>query len=176
MSGKQTGVTTTFFGKDIAVLIENVEGEVYGVRTGLFQDILSDWSGDRNLVPANDARILFAAANGLPVNPYEYHQDFKALLGYLREWLPPWDLSKSSISTMRFGSDTVIVTENAEGEIYVINAPYLNDILDDWNGECDFVPANDAKVYFAAWNGKPINPYKYCDFESLILYLKERLF
>lgn len=175
MSKKQTGVTTTFFGKDIAILAESVEGEIYGIHTGSFQDILDDWNGGRNFVHANDVRILFAAADGAPINPYMYHQDFEALLGYLRKWLPSWNLSESGISAMCFGSDTVIVTENAGGEMYVINAQYFNDILDDWNGACDFVPANDAKVYFAAWNGKPISPYQYCDFESLLMYLEEKL-
>ena len=68
---------------------------------------------------------------------------------------------------------TVIVTENVDGSIYVITAEYINDIIDDWNGECDFVPANDARVFFAAWNGEPISPYDYKDFESLLMLLKE---
>lgn len=77
------------------------------------------------------------------------------------------------ISTRFCGSGTVIVTENTDGEIYVITAKYIQDILDDWNGECDFVPANDARVFFAAWNGRPLNPYDYSDFESLLRLLRE---
>ena len=53
------------------------------------------------------------------------------------------------------GNGAVIVTENTDGEIYMITAEYIQDILDDWNGDCDFVPTNDARVFFAAWNGKP---------------------
>lgn len=70
-------------------------------------------------------------------------------------------------------SDIVIITENADGEIYVLTSKYIQDILDDWNGDCNTVPANDAPVYFAAWNGKPINPYHYKDFESLLRLFKE---
>ena len=70
-----------------------------------------------------------------------------------------------------FGSDTVIITENVKGDMYVIKSKYIQDILDDWNGNCDFVPANDARVFFASWNGEPISPYKYTDFESLMHYL-----
>lgn len=67
--------------------------------------------------------------------------------------------------------ETVIVTENAEGEMYLIHSKYIQDILNDWTGDCNFVPANDARVFFASWNGKPISPYEYTDFESLAWYL-----
>ena len=49
----------------------------------------------------------------------------------------------------------------------------IQDILDDWKGNCKFVPANDARVFFVSWNGQPISPYEYKDFESLIQYLTE---
>ncbi len=75
------------------------------------------------------------------------------------------------VSTMMFGSDTVIVTENVDGELYIIKSKYINDIVDDWKGDCNFVPANDARVFFAAWNGRVINPYDYKDFESLLKLL-----
>lgn len=73
--------------------------------------------------------------------------------------------------TIMLGNSTVIVTENANGDPYIIRAKYLRDIVDDWQGECDFVPANDARVFFAMYNGNPINPYCYSDFESLLRYL-----
>ena len=76
-------------------------------------------------------------------------------------------------TTMFFGSDTVIITENANGDIYIIKSKYIQDILDDWNGNCNFVPTNDARVFFASWNGEPISPYEYKDFESLIKYLRD---
>lgn len=72
-----------------------------------------------------------------------------------------------------YSNDTVIVTENTDGELYAITARYIQDILDDWNNNCNFVPANDARVFFAAWNGNPINPYLYCDFESLLSLLRK---
>ena len=75
--------------------------------------------------------------------------------------------------TIFLGSDTVIVTENIDGEMYIIQSKYIQDILDDWKGNCKFAPANDARVFFASWNGQPISPYEYKDFESLIQYLTE---
>ena len=74
-------------------------------------------------------------------------------------------------SILFLGHNLVIITENADGEMYVIKAKYIQDVIDDWNGDCHYIPANDAKVFFASWNGKPINPYDYTDFESLIRYL-----
>lgn len=77
-----------------------------------------------------------------------------------------------SIAVNFCGNGTAIVTENADGEIYMITAKYIQDILDDWNGDCNFVSANDARVFFAAWNGRPVNPHCYSDFESLLKLLK----
>ena len=78
-------------------------------------------------------------------------------------------------STLISYKDTVIVTKDANGELYVITAEYFEDILDDWNGECNFVPANDASVFFAAWNSKSLNPHYYHDFSSLLEYMKKEL-
>ena len=74
--------------------------------------------------------------------------------------------------TMFFNGNTIIVTENVDGEIYLIESKYIQDVVDDWMGDCNFVPSNDAKVFFASWNNEPINPYKYTDFESLVRYLQ----
>lgn len=82
---------------------------------------------------------------------------------------------EKQITTNFPGTGTFIVTENADGDIYTISAEYFQDLLADWNGDCDFVPANDARVFFAAWNGEPLNPHSYHDFESLLLLLKARL-
>lgn len=71
------------------------------------------------------------------------------------------------------GNGTVIITENTDGEIYMITANHIQEILDDWKGECNFVPANDARVFFAAWNGQPLNPYGYSNFESLLRLLQK---
>ena len=81
---------------------------------------------------------------------------------------------ETTINTLMFKDEIVIVTENAEGEMYLIHSKYIQDILDDWTGDCNFVPANDARVYFAGVNGVAINPYEYQDFESLLQFL-ERL-
>ena len=67
---------------------------------------------------------------------------------------------------------TYIITANATGEKYLIKAKSIQDILDDWNGDCEFVPSNDACVFYTEWNGRPINPAGYTDFGTLIEYLK----
>lgn len=77
-----------------------------------------------------------------------------------------------SVAVNFCGNGIAIVTENIDGEIYMITAKYIQDIFDDWNGDCNFVPANDARVFFAAWNGRPLNPYCYSNFESLLQLLK----
>ena len=76
-------------------------------------------------------------------------------------------------SILFLGDNLVIVTENVDGEMYVIKAKYIQDVIDDWNNDCIYIPANDAKVFFASYNRKPINPYDYTDFESLMHYLSE---
>lgn len=79
------------------------------------------------------------------------------------------------IETMMLGLDTVILTENADGELYLIRVKYLQDCLIDWKDKCKFVPCNDAKVFFASWNGQPINPHHYTDFESLLRLFENML-
>ena len=65
-------------------------------------------------------------------------------------------------------AEIVIVTENTEGDIYALVSDSYNEIVNDWNGDAEYVPANDAKVYFALYKGRPINPHLYTDFESVI--------
>lgn len=77
------------------------------------------------------------------------------------------------IDDIPINNETVIITENINGEMYLLKAKYIQDILDDWNENCEFVPPSDAKVYFASWNGKPINPYEYTDFGTLIDWFKK---
>lgn len=66
----------------------------------------------------------------------------------------------------------VIITENVEGNIYIIVSECFQDILDVWDAECNFVPENNARVFFAAWNGQPLNPHDYTDFESFLRMLE----
>ena len=47
-----------------------------------------------------------------------------------------------------------------------------NFIINDLYGNRSYVPANDARVYFASYDGVPINPYFYTDFESVLKYIK----
>ena len=82
-------------------------------------------------------------------------------------------LKEVGISTKHVGDNLMIVTENIDGEKYAIFSDRITTLLEDWNNECEFVPDNNAKVYFAIYNEKVINPYSYSDFESLIKLLKE---
>lgn len=63
-----------------------------------------------------------------------------------------------------------IVTEDNEGDVYVINASTIKEVLDDWNGERAFVPNDDARVFFVEYAGKPVSPYEYGNFGSLMAY------
>lgn len=67
-----------------------------------------------------------------------------------------------------------IVTENTAGEIYTISAKYMQDVLDDYNGNCEFVPENDARILFASWNGRPLNPYEIRTFVDLICWIQKK--
>ena len=68
-----------------------------------------------------------------------------------------------------------ILTENADGNLYMLEANDYNELVNDWSGDRNYVPAHDAKVYFASYNGKPINPYAYTDFESLVRHMRAEL-
>lgn len=52
------------------------------------------------------------------------------------------------METFFFHQDIIIITANAAGEKYLIKAKSIQDILDDWNGDCEFVPVygNDITV------------------------------
>ena len=76
------------------------------------------------------------------------------------------------MKTKSFQKGLAIVTEDVEGKAYLIQAQDVQDIINDWNLECIYVPQNDARVFFASWNGIPVSPYEYTDFESLLIYLK----
>lgn len=66
-----------------------------------------------------------------------------------------------------------ILAENSDGEMYMIEVDDYNDIVNDFRGERSFVPSNDAKIYFASLDGKPINPYAYKDFLTLVQHIRE---
>ena len=46
---------------------------------------------------------------------------------------------KKEINDQFIEGDTIIVTENADGRMYILRAKYIQDILDDWNGDCESV-------------------------------------
>jgi len=64
-----------------------------------------------------------------------------------------------------------ILTENANGEMYVLEADSLEELFADWNNECAYVPSNDEKIYFASYNGNVVNPDLYTNFENLLKHL-----
>ena len=65
------------------------------------------------------------------------------------------------------------ITETADGYLSNVHVDTVAELLDDWEGDCNLCPANDARIYFAAIDGQPVNPYQYTDFESLISLLSE---
>lgn len=68
-----------------------------------------------------------------------------------------------------------ILTEDTAGNLYLLEANDFNEIVNDWNGDRCFVPEADAKVYFATCDGKPVSPYVYKDFMSLMGYIRVRI-
>lgn len=70
-------------------------------------------------------------------------------------------------------SNICIVTENVEGHVYVLEADNIKELLDDWNNSCKYVPANDAKVYFATCNGKVLSTNPNMDFEDCLKLIIE---
>ena len=69
------------------------------------------------------------------------------------------------------GTGFIAIVENVDGEKYLLSANSLNEIIDDWRGNCEFVPENGSKVYFAMLDGKIISTYEITNFESLVGYL-----
>lgn len=68
----------------------------------------------------------------------------------------------------------VILTDNEDGMLYTIEADSVDEVLNDWYGECNFVPECDALVYFASLNGVVLRQHDYRDFESLMHFLSVR--
>lgn len=65
-----------------------------------------------------------------------------------------------------------IVTENTDGKLYVLEADHYNELVNDYMGERKYIPADNAKVFFASYCGRPINPYVYTDFLSCARYIQ----
>lgn len=68
-----------------------------------------------------------------------------------------------------------IVTEDADGKVYTIIARHIPDIVNDWNGACNFCPGNDARIHFAVYNGEFIELPENCDFETIMSVLEAYL-
>lgn len=78
------------------------------------------------------------------------------------------------ITKTALDSDVVIITEDANGKMYMLKGSMEN-IMVDWNNFNEFVPSDTAKVYFASINGEPISPYSYNDFYTLYVYLVDKV-
>lgn len=76
-----------------------------------------------------------------------------------------------SIQCNFFKKKIHILTENADGALYVLEADTFDEINNDWMQDCNYVPSNEARVFFASYNGEPVSPYLYTDFQSLLRYL-----
>jgi len=136
------------------IIVEKADGNKYVLTE---EHLLGDMGESRNYAPADDDRVLFAAMDGEPVDP-QLCPNFEFRASSL------WGRCCDTAALPDKGA--VIVTENVSGRMYMIIAERQSDVLDDWNGDCDYVPENDAKVFFSARNGKCDNPYP--DFESLL--------
>ncbi len=68
-------------------------------------------------------------------------------------------------------SGITVITEDANGDAYTIIARHVQDVIKDWKGDCNFVPSNDAQVFYAVHNGKILTLPAKCDFETLMQLL-----
>lgn len=73
-------------------------------------------------------------------------------------------------------NDIFIITEHEVDSSLICISCTMDELVTDWNGDCTFIPCNDARVYFASVNGNPISPYLYTDFETLFQLLVERYY
>ncbi|MEE1503887.1 MAG: hypothetical protein UGF89_06560 [Acutalibacteraceae bacterium] len=87
----------------------------------------------------------------------------------------PFFKGKNALGCNFMGKGIWIVTENADGQLYALEADTFDSLIKDWEGDCDYVPANDAKVYFASVEGRPLKSGSYTNFEGLIAFIKEVL-
>lgn len=74
------------------------------------------------------------------------------------------------MTTTFVNSEIHIVTHNVDGEIYTIECS-AKELLNDYYGDCNVVPENDAPVYFFAYEGEAVCPYDYTNFESVVRYI-----
>lgn len=79
----------------------------------------------------------------------------------------------STIKSNVIKAKIFILTETADGELYSIETDGYNELVNYWYGESSSVLTDNAKVFFASYNGVPVNPYLYSDFTSLVTCLRE---
>lgn len=77
---------------------------------------------------------------------------------------------KSDVSTLRNG--IFVVTKDVSGELCVVTARSVCDILADMREDRAVLPEDGARVFFASQDGVPVNPNEYYDFASLLPLFK----
>ena len=65
----------------------------------------------------------------------------------------------------------LILTENADGDLFTLEADDYNELVNLWRSDFCWAPKGSSKVYFASYCGRPISPYAYNDFLSLMQYI-----
>lgn len=134
-------------------------------QAGFNRSVITSWRKGR--IPSRKTIMRLAAF--FEVEPkYLFEEEHPTADGAGAKAVSP----KAGVSAVYGKTGLFIVTENNAGEPYVITADNHQEILDDRTGGRKFVPADGARVFFASQDGKPISPYEYHDFSSLLLFLR----
>lgn len=54
---------------------------------------------------------------------------------------------QDTLTFLSNGNSIVMLTENTAGEQYLLAASSVEALMDEWNGDCDGLPENDAPVH-----------------------------
>lgn len=155
---------TKFFETFVALATQKgLSPSVAAEKAGLNRSAVTTWKKGR--IPGEATLSKLSAYFGV-------EREYFLTVDEPLEPQPQGRQEKAGVSTVYGKTGVIIVTENNAGEPYVITADTLQDILDDRTGGRKFVPADGARVFFASQGGKPISPYEYHDFSSLLLFLR----
>ena len=77
------------------------------------------------------------------------------------------------ITTTWIKPGLIVITENVDGETYILTADTLEEVITEWYGDCNGLPANDAKVYYAQLDYEEA-PCNICEFEPMLRYFADR--
>lgn len=73
----------------------------------------------------------------------------------------------------KFIKEKICIITEVDGKLYCIKANDYNGIVNIYNGDRKNIPNDNARVYFASYNGIPLNPYMYTDFISCMQYIRK---